>query len=408
MSTERQINANRDNAKQSTGPKSAEGKSRSARNAMIHGMAARSLPIFPDEDTTLFQTSLDMWLDDLQPNDSAERALVESACLSHWRIGLCSTQENAVVAYATRHAGDDHERLEKNRASDLGRRLQYDRFQRFDMSKPDQATREIVALSAEFDPETIVRELESFVHGVNWMIARWAFLTETIATEGYWHTPEKFLAIKLLGKRPEDMLSDIAIGEIYVACHKMHPEPMELWDECMLGTIGRNDRPLYVRRVEHLRKTAPKTIADARSLLIEFCGTEVDRLVKLKEDRLTEMARLDKEEAASRQLIDTGPSAMLRLRYETAAARELHRSLSSLATLRKEAPPAPKPLPPVESFEDIIGGKETSYVNVQAAVSRPMSPVPAAPNEPNFPPLNRADRRALRRRKDVRKGPNRR
>lgn len=44
MASERQIAANRANAKRSTGPKSALGKSRSSRNAVRHGLS-RPLPL---------------------------------------------------------------------------------------------------------------------------------------------------------------------------------------------------------------------------------------------------------------------------------------------------------------------------------------------------------------------------
>lgn len=43
MASERQINANRVNAKRSTGPKTLAGKQRSSRNALKHGLAASTL-----------------------------------------------------------------------------------------------------------------------------------------------------------------------------------------------------------------------------------------------------------------------------------------------------------------------------------------------------------------------------
>jgi hypothetical protein len=45
MATERQIRANRDNARRSTGPKSLEGKKKARSNAVKHGIAARVLRI---------------------------------------------------------------------------------------------------------------------------------------------------------------------------------------------------------------------------------------------------------------------------------------------------------------------------------------------------------------------------
>ena len=45
MASEKQIQANRKNAKNSTGPKTAAGRARSRRNALRHGL---SLPLTPD------------------------------------------------------------------------------------------------------------------------------------------------------------------------------------------------------------------------------------------------------------------------------------------------------------------------------------------------------------------------
>ena len=48
MSTEAQQNANRENAKKSTGPRTEAGKAASSRNALKSGMHARSLVIFDE------------------------------------------------------------------------------------------------------------------------------------------------------------------------------------------------------------------------------------------------------------------------------------------------------------------------------------------------------------------------
>jgi hypothetical protein len=51
MASERQIGANRRNAKKSSGPRSADGKARSRRNALCHGLsiASRAIPAFQQD-----------------------------------------------------------------------------------------------------------------------------------------------------------------------------------------------------------------------------------------------------------------------------------------------------------------------------------------------------------------------
>ena len=48
MASQAQITANRENAKKSTGPKTAEGKSRSSQNALKHGYNSAELVIPED------------------------------------------------------------------------------------------------------------------------------------------------------------------------------------------------------------------------------------------------------------------------------------------------------------------------------------------------------------------------
>jgi hypothetical protein len=51
MASERQIAANRRNAKKSSGPRSADGKARSRQNALRHGLsiASRAIPTFQQD-----------------------------------------------------------------------------------------------------------------------------------------------------------------------------------------------------------------------------------------------------------------------------------------------------------------------------------------------------------------------
>jgi hypothetical protein len=76
MDTEAQMNANRENAKKSTGPRTPEGKATSSRNSLVHGMTSgKFLP--PDGDPDEFFQLRDQFRDRLQPFDGVEDAFVE-------------------------------------------------------------------------------------------------------------------------------------------------------------------------------------------------------------------------------------------------------------------------------------------------------------------------------------------
>ena len=57
MTTNAQIKANRNNARKSTGPRTDEGKTRSAKNALKHGLLGRDT-VLPGEDPADFDRQL--------------------------------------------------------------------------------------------------------------------------------------------------------------------------------------------------------------------------------------------------------------------------------------------------------------------------------------------------------------
>ena len=65
MTTNAQMKANRKNAKKSTGPRTEEGKSRSAKNALKHGLLARDI-VLPGEDPADFDRQLSALEADIQ------------------------------------------------------------------------------------------------------------------------------------------------------------------------------------------------------------------------------------------------------------------------------------------------------------------------------------------------------
>jgi hypothetical protein len=74
MTSVAQIEANRRNAKKSTGPRTDAGKNGSRFNALKHAMAAR-LPVLPGEDASDFENKMRAWFHDLRPSTTLERLL---------------------------------------------------------------------------------------------------------------------------------------------------------------------------------------------------------------------------------------------------------------------------------------------------------------------------------------------
>jgi len=101
MSTERQIAANRRNARLSTGPRTANGKLRVTRNAIKHGLTGRQA-VLPHEDPNEFDDfRRALWLK-LAPQGPLEAFLVDKICMDLWRLRRVPLLENAMYTAGER------------------------------------------------------------------------------------------------------------------------------------------------------------------------------------------------------------------------------------------------------------------------------------------------------------------
>ena len=115
MPTNAQIKANRNNAKKSTGPRTEEGKSRVAKNALKHGLLARDT-VLPGEDPADFDRQLSALEADIQPANSLEFELVRQIADAQWRMRRLTRLETGFLAAAV---DDQRRHLEKRRPEEL-------------------------------------------------------------------------------------------------------------------------------------------------------------------------------------------------------------------------------------------------------------------------------------------------
>jgi hypothetical protein len=93
MSTAAQIEANRANAKHSTGPVTAEGKTISSRNATSHGLTAKVLFI-PDHLKPDYDTLREELLIDLYPATEIEEVFFDMVLAASWKLRRCDIAES--------------------------------------------------------------------------------------------------------------------------------------------------------------------------------------------------------------------------------------------------------------------------------------------------------------------------
>ncbi len=97
MSTTEKIRANRENAKKSTGPRTAKGKTRSSQNALKHGLLAQDA-VLPGEDPAEFDQHLTSFEDTYLPRNRVEKEIVRQIADVSWRMQRLSRIETAVIA----------------------------------------------------------------------------------------------------------------------------------------------------------------------------------------------------------------------------------------------------------------------------------------------------------------------
>jgi hypothetical protein len=109
MPSDRQIEANRRNAKKSTGPSSPEGKLRSSQNALSHGLTSASA-LLPGEDSLLFEHLGAALKNELCPVGELETDYTSRIAGLCWRLRRVDGLEAALIQWQTHCEAQIHDR----------------------------------------------------------------------------------------------------------------------------------------------------------------------------------------------------------------------------------------------------------------------------------------------------------
>lgn len=93
MSSLARLQANRRNAQLSTGPRTVEGKQKSARNHTSHGLASSQFVILPGQEAE-FDDFMSALRDDLQPAGALELDLFSQLAHAAWNLRRCRHAEH--------------------------------------------------------------------------------------------------------------------------------------------------------------------------------------------------------------------------------------------------------------------------------------------------------------------------
>src|SRR5712671_4126476 len=257
-----QIAANRANSKLSTGPRSAEGKAVSRLNGVTHGMTCRLPVVLPGEDPEQFQGEVDRWARQLGAETEAERAQVETAVSTRWRMRRARDAEATAVAEAIAGLEDG-----------------------FDDRRAAEVRATIPRLPQ--DPDGAVRQLRSSTLGCDWLLMQWGLMDARLKTHRSFEPSQRVLALRLTGRQSSDLFRDPVIMA---------------WTRAYLGGIRgvggytgeqaalvlQFDHPVemnraeFVRRLELVVKDLP-TVLDGHALLKQYVQEVIDELTERRE-----------------------------------------------------------------------------------------------------------------------------
>ena len=93
--------ASRRNGATSRGPKTPEGKARSAQNALKHGLRAQKYVVLPDEDAAAFKALEAALMEELAPEGALQTVLAKRVVAASWRLERAERLEAELFAHET-------------------------------------------------------------------------------------------------------------------------------------------------------------------------------------------------------------------------------------------------------------------------------------------------------------------
>lgn len=105
MASEKQVEANRINAKSSTGPKSTVGKESVSQNALKHGVFSRKV-LLEGESKKEFEALQEEFYESFQPKGLLEQLFCERALAAAWRLSRVTQMESMLINHAAKKSYD--------------------------------------------------------------------------------------------------------------------------------------------------------------------------------------------------------------------------------------------------------------------------------------------------------------
>ena len=336
MSAEQRRQINRQNASKSTGPKSDEGKARSRRNALQHGLRAEALDL-PNEIPGASEALADDWHGYYRPDSPGEAALIDRAVHATIQLRRCAVFQVEAVSQQVREAEEN-----------------WDQRQAVELAELD-------LLLWGHSPDLAVPGFKHSAAGCAYLRNEWAPLLDALEGAGRWGPAERDRALRLCGQLPDSFEGGplaylVRYFNLYSHAHP-NPELAAFLDDpkrippSLRGTFG----------------AARPEVSESRAALRELVLNEVEAL-ESRRTRLQALADADRAGATDRAVLLGGAEGALLLRYEKMHDGIFHRAYSALLKGRKEKAKA---------------REKEEREPASEPIAAPIEPKSVAPNEPN-------------------------
>jgi len=378
MPTEAQIRANRENAKNSCGPKTEGGKAKSKLNALKHGLRAQdSEPVLPHEDPAELEAKIQEWIDDYAPSNAVERELVVRAARLSWTLDRAERHEATLLSRNVRKAMLRNRARRTEKVCEYARKLFYMAGKRLlPESGPAWAD----------DPSAFLAHLEETVEGTRWLLDRWVEMRCLIISDENWTFLDQFRFVRLLGKQPLAAIDDPELNEIFLAWETIEVKwGTRFWHQ-MQEMTPYEDPAFSAWRV--WREIVPRP--DGHDAAVAVLRGVADREIARLEELLIDLEEIEGEDAlelAEIASFSASDGAERLRRFQTARTRELLRTIELLAKLRKASAPKSEEKAPSEpnspgATGSVLGTRVREPRPRTGSEAEPVAPARKAPSEP--------------------------
>ncbi|HEV3163573.1 MAG TPA: hypothetical protein VGZ22_05995 [Isosphaeraceae bacterium] len=283
MSSEKQLLANQQNAQKSTGPKTAEGKTRSRRNALKHGLAGGGVVLNRADDAAL-AAKLKELNEHLEPIDVLERNLVTRVAIATIQMEKCVRKDRAETARRQRRALWRWEEKQHLAVADI--------LEQF-----------------EDRPAEAVAALCSTSYGCDCLMDEWQELEQELIAPDHWTSEQTLHAMRLFGQDPSLSIDQLDGPGVVIMRHARH-----------LGTAEGATREATIQAMQAIM------------------AAERVRLQALRDRLWNEEEKPTRTEVEDVAGVDTSDKGARLHGYEKSHELSMHRNLKRLIDLRKIEP----------------------------------------------------------------------